>query len=134
MGKWVKDNLPGNAIVAARKPNSLTVYSNGRPYVGIYSFPTDLNATQLLEKLQKDSIQYLIVASLRANPQRYIPGHYITTIRAYVSKIEQTYRGTFRIVHRTGEEEACYLVKINYPPVLKDTGPQKAHSKLRSPY
>jgi len=119
MGKWVKENIPDNVTVAARKPNSLTIYSDGRPYVGIYSFPTNLNADQLLMKLKQDDIQYLVVASLRANPAQYIPGRYITTIRAYITKIEESYKSAFTIVHQIGKEETCYLVKINYPVHIK---------------
>lgn len=119
MGKWVKENIPDHVNVAARKPNSLSIYSEGRPYVGIYSFPTHLNADQLLMKFKKDGIQYLVVASLRANPARYIRGRYISTIRSHIVKIEQSYKGTFTVVHHIGKEEACYLVKINYPKHIK---------------
>lgn len=119
MGKWIKQNIPDSITVAARKPNSLTVYSSGRPFVGIYSFPTNLNANQLLEKLKKENIKYLVVASLRGNPEFAAPNNIITTIHSYVMKIESTYPGTFKLVHKAGNLEPCVLAEIRYPKVLK---------------
>jgi hypothetical protein len=119
MGSWIKQNIPDSIPIAARKPNSLTVYSGGRPFVGIYSFPTNLNANQLLEKLKKENIKYLVVASIRANAEFSAPNNIITTIHNYIAKIESAYPGTFRLVHKTGKEEPCLLAEIKYPKVLK---------------
>jgi hypothetical protein len=119
MGRWIKQNIPDSIVVAARKPNSLMVYSGGRPFAGIYSFPTNMNANQLLEKLKKENIKYLVVASLRANAEFPAPNNIITTIHNYIAKIEATYPGTFKLVHKTGTLEPCMLAEIRYPKVLK---------------
>jgi hypothetical protein len=115
MGAWVKKNIPDGPVIAARKANSLSIYSNGRPYFGISSCPSDLDATQLLEKLKKDKIEYMVVANLRANSEVYIPNNIITTMHRYIITIERKYPHTFKIVHRIGTQEPCLLVQIRYP-------------------
>lgn len=115
MGKWVSKHIPADKVVAARKANPLSVYCNGRDFYGIYAFPTNLSADQLLDKLKKDKVSYLIVASLRGNPLKADPANLITTIHKYGAKIVERYPKAMTVVHRVGKEEPCFLVKINYP-------------------
>jgi len=114
MGQWVAENIPADSVVAARKPNSLTVYCNGRPFYGIYSFPTDKSADELLAWLKQERISYMILASIRLNPEQYIPNYYISTLHNYVRKISEKYPEKIRMIHQTTGPEPCYLVKIEY--------------------
>lgn len=115
MGKWVNEHLPANVVVAARKPNPLSVYSNGRDFYGIYSFPTNLNADELLDKLKKDNVSYLILASLRADPNVADPANIVATIHRYAMKIAEKYPNAIKITHTVGRDEPSYLVQIIYP-------------------
>lgn len=123
MGKWVVANIPADSLVAARKPNSLTVYSSGRPFYGIYNSEGAMNANQLLDKLQQEKVSYMILASLRLNPDQYIPNQFIGTMHSWAGRIEQAYPGTMQIVHQTGTLEPCMLVKINFPKERKELPP-----------
>ncbi len=123
MGKWVVANIPADSLVAARKPNSLTVYSSGRPFYGIYNSEAAMNANQLLDKLQQEKVSYMILASLRLNPDQYIPNQFIGTMHSWAGRIEQAYPGTMQIVHQTGTLEPCMLVKINFPKERKELPP-----------
>jgi hypothetical protein len=114
MGQWVAENIPADSVVAARKPNSLTVYTNGRPFYGIYKFPTDKSADELLEILKQDRVSYMILASIRINPEQYIPNYYISTLHNWVSKIAQKYPEKIKMIHQTKGPEPSYLVKIEY--------------------
>lgn len=115
MGKWITKHMKNSEVVAARKPNSLSVYCNGRDFYGIYNFPTDLSADQLLDKLKKEKVSYMILASLRADPRVANPRNIITTLHKYGMRIVEKYPGALKVVHTIGKEEPCYLVKINYP-------------------
>jgi hypothetical protein len=123
MGKWVANNISPDSLVAARKPNSLTVYSYGRPFYGIYNSEGGMNANQLLDKLEKEKVRYLILASLRLNPDQYIPNQFIGTLHSWAARIEQAYPGTMQIVHQVGTLEPCMLVKINFPRERKELPP-----------
>lgn len=115
MGSWVSEHIPGEQVVAARKPNSLSVYSKGRDFYGIYNSPDNLDADQLLAKLKEQKINYMILASLRGDPAVANPKNIITTLHRYCAKIVQKYPNALKVVHTIGKDEPCYLVKINYP-------------------
>lgn len=120
MGQWVTEHVGKNEVVAARKPNSLSVYCNGRDFYGIYNFPTNLNADQLLDKLKKDKVSYMILASLRADARVANPRNIITTLHKYGAKIIEKYPRSMKVVHTIGKTEPCYLVKIIYPEKKED--------------
>jgi hypothetical protein len=115
MGKWVTEHVGKQEVVAARKPNGLSVYCNGRDFYGIYNFPTNLNADQLLDKLKGDKVSYMILASLRADKRIADPKNIITTLHKYGAKIIEKYPRSMKIIRTIGKEEPCYLVKIIYP-------------------
>lgn len=115
MGKWIARNVPKDKTIAARKPNSLTIYSSGRPFYGIYNSENGLTADQLLAKLQKENIHYLVIASLRVDPLAYQPRKVISTIHSWADRIETAYPGSIRTVHAIGKLEPCYLVEVRFP-------------------
>jgi hypothetical protein len=69
----------------------------------------------LLNKLKKNNVEYVIMASLRVNPKMKT-NRTINTIKRYLYYIELKYPGTFSLVHQIGklEEEPAYLYGINY--------------------
>lgn len=115
MGQWIAKNMPKEKTIAARKPNSLTIYSAGRPFYGIYSSENGLTADQLLEKLQRENIHYLVIASLRVDPLAYQPKKVISTMHSWADRIETAYPGSIRTVHAIGKLEPCYLVEVRFP-------------------
>lgn len=114
MGKWIQQHIDRAAVIAARKPNTLSVFCDGRPFYGIYSCPVNLDAKQLLLRLRNDRVKYLILASIRANPAVADPQAIVTAVHEYAVRIEKAYPGIFKEIHRIGVEEPCYLVEINY--------------------
>ncbi len=114
MGQWINENIPADSVIAARKPNSLTIYSNGRPFYGIYNFPTDKSPDELLEMLKSNRVSYMVLAPIRINPEQYIPNYFISTLHNYVQKISEKYPEKFKLVHQTEGPEASMLVKIEY--------------------
>lgn len=116
VGEWVKEFISEDAVIATRKPNALSVYSNGRNYLGLYTFPTDKTADELLGFFKANKIDYLIIPSLRANEEIVDPATTIRTIQKYALKISEKYPQSMEVIHTVGEgNEPCYVIKINYP-------------------
>ncbi|HLO61167.1 MAG TPA: hypothetical protein VK179_20625 [Bacteroidales bacterium] len=70
----------------------------------------------LLNTLRKNKVEYIIVASLRANPNANT-GNIINNIQRYLFFVEQKYPGILELVHQVGNsdaEEPTWLYKINY--------------------
>ncbi len=70
----------------------------------------------LVNNLRKGKVEYIIVASLRANPNMNT-GNIINNIQRYLYFVEQKYPGILQVVHQIGmkpEEEPAWLYKINY--------------------
>jgi hypothetical protein len=70
----------------------------------------------LIHNLRKSKVDYVIVASLRANPN-FNTGNIINNIQRYLYFIEQKYPGILTVVHQIGaneQEEPAWLYKINY--------------------
>lgn len=115
MGKWITEHIPEDQVVAVRKPNGISVYNKGRYFLGIYSCPNDKDSDQMLAALKEQKVSYMILASLRADPNVANPKNIITTLHRYCAKIIEKYPQAITIVHTIGTAEPCYLVKINYP-------------------
>jgi hypothetical protein len=73
----------------------------------------------LLYRLKKSNVQYVIVASLRQNPKQKTENT-INTVRRYLYFIENKYPGTFRKVHQIGSDdgEPATLYEVHYPPEI----------------
>jgi hypothetical protein len=70
----------------------------------------------LINNLRKSKVDYVIVASLRANPNLNT-GNIINNIQRYLYFVEQKYPGILTVVHQIGaneQEEPAWLYKINY--------------------
>ena len=70
----------------------------------------------LINTLRKNKVDYVIVASLRANPNLNT-GNIINNIQRYLYFVEQKYPGILTLVHQIGanqQEEPAWLYKINY--------------------
>jgi hypothetical protein len=69
----------------------------------------------LINTLHKNKVDYVIVASLRANPNMNT-GNIINNIQRYLYFVEQKYPGILSVTHQIGgnTEEPAWLYKINY--------------------
>jgi hypothetical protein len=69
----------------------------------------------LINNLQKNKVNYVIVASLRSNPNMNT-GNIINNIQRYLYFVEQKYPGILKLVHQIGTdaEEPAWLYQINY--------------------
>ncbi len=69
----------------------------------------------LVSKLKKNSVEYVIVGSLRINPKMKT-ARTINTVQRYLFYIELKYPGLFTLVHQIGanDNEPAKLLKINY--------------------
>jgi hypothetical protein len=113
MSLWCKNNLPDSTVVAVRKPPMSYIFSGGKEFYGIYNQPF-YDADSLLTPLRQNKVQYIVLAELRLDPNRYIQDQYINTVHRYVYYIVQKYPDAFEFVHREGEIEKSELYKINY--------------------
>ncbi len=69
----------------------------------------------LVNGLKKNKVSYVIVASLRANPNMNT-GNIINNIQRYLYFVEQKYPGILTLVHQIGAdaEEPAWLYQLNY--------------------
>jgi hypothetical protein len=69
----------------------------------------------LINSLRKSKVEYVIVASLRANPNMKT-GNIINNIQRYLFFVEQKYPGILTEVHQIGQDdgEPAWLYQINY--------------------
>jgi hypothetical protein len=70
----------------------------------------------LISTLRKSRVDYVIVASLRANPNMNT-GNVINNIQRYLFFVEQKYPGILTLVHQIGAtdaDEPAWLYKLNY--------------------
>ena len=69
----------------------------------------------LINTLHKNRVSYVIVASLRANPNMNT-GNIINNIQRYLYFVEQKYPGILKLVHQIGNdaEEPAWLYRIDY--------------------
>jgi hypothetical protein len=70
----------------------------------------------LIRTLRRNEVEYVIVASLRANPNMNT-GNIINNIQRYLYFVEQKFPGILEVVHQIGtkaDEEPAWLYRINY--------------------
>jgi hypothetical protein len=66
----------------------------------------------LLQQLKKGKVKYMLIASLRANPNERTE-NIITTLHRYVYFIQLKYPNKFTLVHAIGTDEKAELLQIN---------------------
>jgi hypothetical protein len=113
MGQYIKHTLPDSVMIAARKPNSLTVYSGGRPYCWLSPLADTATADGVLKKLAGAKIRYLVLASLRKYPEK-ANNEIIITLHGYKTVIEKKYPDKIKFIKQIGDKEPCSLVEILY--------------------
>jgi hypothetical protein len=209
MSEWVGQNIPGDKVVASRKPSMSYIYSKGREFYGMFRVPTEtpdeyitqiekrtgdlvafpnksvntawptpmqwaikranvayvaegseifgvysfrgqrgnelvqslyqqkvspfstdsllhlidkstqncfaVSPDSLINTLRKNKVEYVIVASLRANPN-VNTGNIINNIQRYLYFVELKYPGILNLVHQIGTDagEPAWLYQINY--------------------
>lgn len=111
MGREVAARIPDTMLVAARKPNCLTVYTGGRPFFPVYNVPDTATADGLLHDLKANHVHYLMLASLREYPDEET-GDIITTMHDYRDVIAKKYPDRIKPLWKTGTTEPCYLVEV----------------------
>ena len=111
MGREVAARIPDTMLVAARKPNCLTVYTGGRPFYGVYNVPDTATADGLLQALKANHVHYLMLASLREYPDEET-GDIITTMHDLRDVIAKKYPDRIKTLWKTGATEPCYLVEV----------------------
>jgi hypothetical protein len=69
----------------------------------------------LISSLRRNKVEYVIVASLRANP-KVNTGNVINNIQRYLYFVQLKYPGILSLVHQTGsnDQEPAWLYKLNY--------------------
>jgi hypothetical protein len=67
----------------------------------------------LLKLLRDNKVKYILLASLRMNPNENT-GNIINTLNRYLYFINLKYPNNFKVIHSIGNEEVAELVEINY--------------------
>lgn len=103
MCNWTSDSLHKDAVVACRKPNLATIYSNGKNFEGIYRL-TSKNPDTLLKMLSEKEVQYLIRGTLK--------GQIYNTIPELLNIIYNKYPKKFEVIKQIREKDPTYLVEL----------------------
>ncbi|MBL7884057.1 MAG: hypothetical protein JNL69_08300 [Bacteroidia bacterium] len=112
MSKYCSDSLPDSSQVVSRKPSMSFLYANGKKFVGQF-IVTSTDADTVLAGWEKQSVDYVIVASLRMNPAKN-NGRVVNTLHRMLQPIAQKYPQKLRLVKSIGETEKCELYEIKY--------------------
>ena len=112
MSRWCADSLPKDAKIAVRKSAMSFIYANGREFFPVYRVYST-NADSLLEYFRTNKVSYIMLPSLRINPDKNT-GDIITTMQFMVSPIYKKYPEKIRFIHREGTEEYADLYQILY--------------------
>jgi len=112
MSKWCADNLPDGAKVATRKAEVSFIYTDKEIFFPVYKV-TSANADSNLDFFKKNKVNYVMLASLRANAK--VPdGNIITTLWRIMQPIAEKYPKKLRLVHQEGTAEPAYVYQIIY--------------------
>lgn len=117
LSEWCADNLPPEAVIAARKAPMSFVYGKGRKFFPVYSavaINPNSNLSDpdsVLAYFKQNQVTHAIAASIRTNP--YVnDGIIINTIQRMLIPVAQKYPGKLKLVRQMGEEEAAHLYEI----------------------
>ena len=127
--EWCAQNLPKDALVASRKEPMSYIYSGGHTFFPVYRIPSDTltgkalqDADQLVAYFRNiptgaykgKQVDYFILAELRLDLKRKIPGRFINTVHNSLFPIEQKYPGCLVKMHEEGRDEKATVVKLDY--------------------
>lgn len=117
LSEWCADNLPPDAVIAARKAPMSFVYGKGRKFFPVYSavaINPNSNLSDpdsVLAYFKQHQVTHAIAASIRTNP--YVnDGIIINTIQRMLIPVAQKYPGKLKLVKQMGDEEAAHLYEI----------------------
>ncbi len=110
MCKYAGKTAPADVGIASRKPNIASIYADGRDFLGLYRVSSQ-DADSLLIPFEKKKIKYVVLASLRINPNMKTD-RTINTVRNYLYFIQQKYPQLFRQVHTIGTDEKAHLIEV----------------------
>jgi hypothetical protein len=111
MCRYAAKNVPDSVTIACRKP-PIAFIKTKREFHGIYRVLTK-DPDELLNKLKRKNVKYVIMASLRKYPNKKTK-YTINTVKRYLYYIKQKYPRAIRAVHKIGQDEEAYLFRINY--------------------
>ena len=111
MCRYAAENVPDSVMIACRKPNIAFIKAK-RQFHGIFMVDTK-DPDKLLEKLKRNDVRYVIMASLRKYPNRKTK-YTINTVKRYLYYIQKKYPKALQLVHRIGHDEQAYLFRLNY--------------------
>jgi hypothetical protein len=112
MSRWCADSLPKDAKVAVRKSSMSFIYANGKEFFPVYRVYST-NADSLLNYFKINKVNYVMLPSLRINPDKNT-GDVITTMQFMLSPIYKKYPQRLKFIHREGAEEFADLYQILY--------------------
>jgi hypothetical protein len=111
MSKWCADNLPKDAKVATRKASMSFVYGNGKEFFAINrAYYTDPDS--VLGFFKRNNVGYVMLASLRMNPNVADEHSIINTVHQMMVPVAQKYPQKLKLVHQEGDAEPAYLYQI----------------------
>ena len=91
MSQWCADNLPKDAKVGVRKSGMSFVYTNGKEFLAINrAYYTD--ADSVLAFFKRNKAEYVVLASLRMNPNVADEHSIINTIQQMINSVVQIIR------------------------------------------
>lgn len=112
MSKYCADSLPDSAQVLSRKPNMSFIYGNGKKFIGQY-WVTSTDADSVLKIWKKQNIKYVLLPTLRMNPEKN-NGRFINTIHRMLQPVAEKYPEKLKLLKTIGTEEPTYLYEIDY--------------------
>lgn len=112
MSKYCADSLPADAQVLSRKPNMSFIYGNGKKFPGQY-WVTTTNADSVLLEWKNQNISYVLLPTLRMNPEKN-NGRFINTLHRMLQPVAEKYPEKLRLVKTIGTDEPTYLYEIKY--------------------
>ncbi len=111
--RYCSRQLPEGSYVASRRAPMSYVYGDFKEFYPVYSL-TSNDPDSLLMKFKENKVTHVLLAELRINPKRYIPGRFINTLHRYVMVIAQKYPNVFKLVHKVGVQEVSEIYEIRY--------------------
>jgi len=117
-GLYKFTGMQGNEVVQLLYQKNITPFSTDSLISRISKSKQTCYAVSpdsLINSLRVNKVEYVIIASLRANPN-VNTGNIINNIQRYLFFVEQKYPGILTLVHQIGAdaEEPAWLYQINY--------------------
>jgi hypothetical protein len=110
MSQWCANNLPSNSLVATRKYDVSFIYSGKEIFFPVYTVYST-NADTVLNFLKRNNVNYVMLASLRANANA-ADGNIINTLWRMMQPVAEKYPQKLKMIHQEGTAEPAYLYQI----------------------